>query len=201
MNYSIMNSSISWSTCPQFIFLSVGTSKFQNCFESCSINKHVHTPTHLHGHNLDLILTPDDSSVVSNAPRVSHTVNKGAAKWILDSYLLAKAVEHQFECIWCKEKSSHNQAMLQKQIACCNSVVNRDKSNCYRNLVRENTSDSKKLWQVLRSALHTVPETVLPSHDSQKSLANNFVLTFFSDKITKIRDSVFSTDYFTFPAP
>ena len=30
------------------------------------MNQHVHKPTHLHGHILDLILTPDDSSVVSN---------------------------------------------------------------------------------------------------------------------------------------
>ena len=40
--------------------------KFLNCLETCNINQLVHKPTHLHGHILDLILTPDDSSVVSN---------------------------------------------------------------------------------------------------------------------------------------
>ena len=39
---------------------------FLNCLESCNINQHVHKPTHLHGHILDLIHTSDDSSVVSN---------------------------------------------------------------------------------------------------------------------------------------
>ena len=43
-------------------------------------------------------------------------------------------------------------------------------------------------WQVLRSVLHSIPEKVLPSHDSLVSLANHFV-TFLSDKISKIRDS------------
>ena len=40
--------------------------KYLNCLETCNINQHVHKPTHLHGHILDLILTPDESSVVSN---------------------------------------------------------------------------------------------------------------------------------------
>ena len=40
--------------------------KFLNCLKSCNISQHVHKPTHLHGHILDLILTPDNPSVVSN---------------------------------------------------------------------------------------------------------------------------------------
>ena len=70
-------------------------------------------------------------------------------------------------------------------------------SNYYRNLISDNAHDSKKLWQVLRSVLHSVPEKVLPSHIG---LANSFV-TFFSDKISKIRDSFSNTDSFTLPAP
>ena len=60
--------------------------------------------------------------------------------------------------------------------------------------------DSKKLWQVLCSVLHSISEKVLPSHDSQIGLANSFV-TFFSDKISKIRNSFSNTDLFTLPAP
>ena len=57
----------------------------------------------------------------------------------------------------------------------CNSLVNKDKANYFRNLVRENANNSKKLWQVLRSALHSSPEAVLPSHESKKGLADRFV--------------------------
>ena len=45
---------------------SMESEKFMNYLETCNINQHVHNTAHLHGHILDLILTPDDSSVVSN---------------------------------------------------------------------------------------------------------------------------------------
>ena len=83
-----------------------------------------------------------------HAPEVSRTFIKGPAKWLSDSYLLAKAVRRQFARIWRKDKSPQNRARLQKQIAHCNSLVNKDKSNYYRSLVNENAQDSKKLWQV-----------------------------------------------------
>ena len=58
----------------------------------------------------------------------------------------------------------------------------------------------KKLWQVLRNALHSTSEAVLPSHESKKGLADRFV-TFFSDKITKIRNSFSLGDSFTLSRP
>ena len=51
-----------------------------------------------------------------------------------------------------------------------------------------------------RSALHSSPEAVLPSRESKKGLADQFV-TFFSDKIAKIRNSFSSSDSFTLPPP
>ena len=207
--------------------------KLLNCLETYNINQHVYKPTHLHGHILDLILTPDDSSVVTNvrvsdfisdhalvlsqldftnpsvpksktvtfqrfhkiemdsfrsdltncsfvkcpgntdsvlyeqytkdlndlldkhAPDVSHTFIKGPAKWLSDSYLLAKAVMHHFERIWHKDKSPQNQARLRKQIAHCNSLVTKDKSNYYINLVNENAKDSKNCGRSY--ILHYIP--------------------------------------------
>ena len=52
----------------------------------------------------------------------------------------------------------------------------------------------------MRSALHSSPEAVLPSHESKKGLADQFV-TFFSDKIAKIRNSFSSSDSLTLPPP
>ena len=40
--------------------------KFQNCLESCNITQNVETATHLHGHILDLVLTPTDASSFSD---------------------------------------------------------------------------------------------------------------------------------------
>ena len=135
-----------------------------------------------------------------HTPEVSRTFIKGPAKWRSVLYLLSKAVRRQFELIWRKDKTPENRARLWKQITRCNSLVNRDKSTYYRSLVKENAQDSKKLWQVLRSALHSECESVLPSHQSKECLANRFV-TCFSDKITKIRDSFSSSDSFSLSLP
>ena len=129
-----------------------------------------------------------------HAPTVTRTFTKGAAGWLSDTYLQAKAVRCQ------SVKSPLNRARLREQIARCNTLITRDKSNYFRNLISDNAHDSKKLWQILHSVLHSVPDKVLPSHASHIGLDNRFV-TFFSDKISKIRDSFTNTDSFTLPAP
>ena len=135
-----------------------------------------------------------------HASLVTRTFTKQATSWLSDTYRLAKTIRRQLERIWHKDKSAYNRARLRRQIARCNSLVNKDKANYFRNLVRENANDSKKLWQVLRSALHSSPEAILPSHESKKGLADRFV-TFFSDKIAKIRNSFSSSDSLTLPPP
>ena len=135
-----------------------------------------------------------------HAPLVIRTFTKQAAGWLSDSYQLAKAVRRQLERIWHKDKLAYNRARLCRQIARCNSLVNKDKANYLRNLVRENANDSKKLWQVICSALHSSPETVLPSHESKKGLADR-ISTFFSNKIAKVRNSFSFSDSFTLLPP
>ena len=133
-----------------------------------------------------------------HAPLVTCTLTKQTTGWLSDTYQLAKNIRRQLERIWRKDKSAYNRARLCRQVVLSNSLVNKDKANYFRNLVRENANDSKKLWQILRSALHSRPEAVLPSHESKKGLADRFV-TFFSDKIAKIRNSFSSSD--TLPPP
>ena len=73
------------------------------------------------------------------------------------------------------------------QTAWSNRLINRDKSEYYRNLISENSNDSRKLWQALRKALHTVPETTFPTHKCDKTLADRFA-SFFCEKIQKLQD-------------
>ena len=127
-----------------------------------------------------------------HAPLVTPTSTKQAT-WT------GKNIRRQLERIWCKDKSAYNRSRLRKQIARCNSLVNKDKASYFRRTFR-NANDSMKLWQALRSALHSGPEAVLPSHESKKGLADRFV-TFFSDKIAKIRNSFSSSDLFSLPLP
>ena len=100
------------------------------------------------------------------ASLVTQTFSTQATGLLSDTYRLTKTIRQQLEQIWHKDKSAYNRARLQRQIARCNSLVNKDTANNFRNLVRENANDSKKLWQVFRSALHSCPEAVLPSHES-----------------------------------
>ena len=90
------------------------------------------------------------------------------------SYKNAKSIRRQFERIWRKKKTPINRARLRKQIARCNSLANKDKATYFRALVKENGDDPKKLWQVLRSALHRIPDKLIPSNSSQKQLADQF---------------------------
>ena len=80
---------------------------------------------------------------------------------------------------------------LHRQIAWCNRLANKDKGSYYTHLITANSRDPKKLWQSLSKVLHRTSETVLPAHSSDKSLADMFA-SFFSNKISKIRDT-FST--------
>ena len=104
-----------------------------------------------------------------HAPEVTRCLAKEPAKWLSDPYKNAKSIRRQFECIWRKKKTPLNRARLRKQIARCNSLANKDKVTYYRALVNENGDDPKKLWQVLRSTLHHIPDKVLPSNSSQKN--------------------------------
>ena len=111
-----------------------------------------------------------------HAPEVTRCLAKEPAKWISDTYKNAKSIRRQFERIWRKKKTPLNRAKLRKQIARCNSLANKDKATYYRALVNENGDEPKKLWQVLRSALHRIPDKVLPSNSSQKNWLNSLPL-------------------------
>ena len=110
-----------------------------------------------HRNNASVLYEPYTSDLNDfldkHTPEVCRTFIKGPAKWLSDSYLLAKAVRRQFKCIWHKDQPD-KRSRLRKQIACCNSLVNKDNSTYYRNLVSENDQDSKKLFYVL----HCIPK-------------------------------------------
>ena len=223
-------------------------------------------PTHLHGHTLDLILSPSDHSIVQNvkvcdfisdhalvkcsidlpraptpskksvsyrqyhridmtafrsdlhevpfvkspaksvsklyqqyihdlsfvldkhAPLVSRIPKKQTAEWLSEAYRQAKAQRRQLERAWRKSKNSFTRSRLRQQIAKCNKIANKDKSDFYKKVVADNSHDSRRLWQELKKLLNRVPEVKLPAHHTEKSLADRFVL-FFDDKIKKIRES------------
>ena len=63
----------------------------------------------------------------------------------------------------------------------------------YSNMVRENEDNAKALWNSIKKVLHRSPKIVLPDHTTNNSLINTFG-RYFTDKITKLRSGLLSTD-------
>ena len=136
----------------------------------------------------DLHLTGVTQVLDKHAPIISRKAKQQSDEWLSDSYRMARSLRQQFERRWRKHKSELNRSRLRRQIAWCNRLANKDKGSYYTNLITANSRDPKKLWQSLRKVLHRTSETVLPAHSSDKSLADMFA-SFFSNKISKIRDT------------
>ena len=78
------------------------------------------------------------------------------------------------ERTWPRDKNPLNRSQLHCQIARCNALVNKDKSDYYSKLISDNSHDSQKLWHELHKTLNRVSDAILPSHKSEKSLTNQF---------------------------
>ena len=123
-----------------------------------------------------------------HAPLLSRMIKKDSTDWMSDDYRRAKSLRRQFERTWCRAKNPLNRSRLHRQIVRCNALVNKDKSDYYSKLISDNSHDSRKLWRELHKTLNKVSDAALPSHESKKSLADQFA-SFFSNKIKKIRDN------------
>ena len=120
-----------------------------------------------------------------HAPVKTKQLIKLAPSWLTDEYRTAKCMRRHYERSWRRDKSSVNCSRLRRQINRRNHILNRNKGHFYRDLVSDNCSDGKKLWQALNRILRRSNSTVLPFFVDEKSLANRFG-SFFIDKIKKI---------------
>ena len=111
-----------------------------------------------YAHNLGNVLD-------RHAPLVSRLTKKDSVDWLSDYYRCAKSLRCQYKRTWwC--------------IAWCNALVNKDKSDYYSKLISDNSHDSRKLWRALHKTLNKVSDVKLPSHKSEKSLADQFASFF-----------------------
>ena len=109
-----------------------------------------------------------------HAPLISRLTKKDSADSLSDDYRHAKSLRRQFERTWCRVKNPLNRSRLHCQIARSNALVNKDKSDYYSNLISNNIHDSRKLWRELHKTLNRFSDVTLPSHKSEKSLADQF---------------------------
>ena len=97
-----------------------------------------------------------------HAPLICGRIKKEPAGWLSDTYRKAKSVRRQFEHMWHKDRSQLSRSRLRKQIAQCNSIINRDKAEYYSTVMNDNSNDAKKLWQALWQVLYKGREITLP---------------------------------------
>ena len=103
-----------------------------------------------------------------HAPVKTKQLIKPAPSWITDEHRTANNMRRQYECVWRRDKSPENCSSLLQQINRCNHILNKNKGRFYHDLVSENCSDGKKLWQALNRILSWSNTTVL-SFDDEKS--------------------------------
>ena len=79
-----------------------------------------------------------------HAPLISRLTKKDSADWMSDDYRRTKFLRRQFERTWRRAKNALNRSWLRSQIARCNALVNKDKSDYYSKLISDNSHDCRK---------------------------------------------------------
>jgi len=62
------------------------TIKFNSTLQSCGMRQHVNEPTHVAGHTLDVLITRDTDSIVSNISVSDPGISDGSGKTSRDHY-------------------------------------------------------------------------------------------------------------------
>ena len=169
--------------------------------------------------NSDLIQNPDTNSATSlytqyhatmstlldkHAPLKSCKVAANARPvndWITDEILLSKRKKMQLERIWRRNRTDSKRSRLNAQVHLCNRLMSKAKQNCYTNVVSENITNPRKLWDKMKYILHKKND-IVPDSSCNIKLAS-FFKDFFIRKIAKIRDTLLSakTDSNIHPEP
>ena len=77
------------------------------------------------------------------------------------------------------------------QVHLCNRLMSKAKTNNFTNLVSENMTNPRKLWDKMKHILHKKKNNILPDSSCNTKLASSFNDVFIS-KIAKIRDTLLS---------
>ena len=120
---------------------------------------------------------------------VKKVVLRPHAPWYTEHIRQAKVERRKAERKWCKDKSTINRQILKNVQRHYDELCDGAKTRYYNDKVNAAGNKSKELFQVAKSLLHKQKSTSLPSHITEKDLANKFG-QFFSNKISKIRNDL-----------
>ena len=111
------------------------------------------------------------------------------APWYDEHTKQAKLEKRRAERKWLKDKSPANKANLKSKQKHLRKLCSEAKRKYYNGRVLGAENNSKELFKVANSLLNKPKSTSLPSHTTEKDLANKFG-HFFNNKIANIRDGL-----------
>lgn len=123
-----------------------------------------------------------------------------SSDWYTEEIREAKQERRRLERHWKASGLTIDKLIFSDQ---CNQVIrliNETKESYYNNIISENASNQKVLNKIVEKLLNKKSETPLPIHSSLRELAERFV-EYFSDKILKIREDIFTQRAHTPPVP
>ena len=134
--------------------------------------------------------------VDEHAPLVTRqVVIRPDTSWYTREIGNEKRKRRQLERRWRRTGSNIDRQCFQVQRSKVNALIIQAKCAEYRERIASATS-TKELFKITNNLLHKKKVSVLPSHESTKGLADKFI-QYFSDKITAIRDSLYSDKHDT----
>ena len=108
------------------------------------------------------------------------------APWYNSSIREAKQARRKAERRYCKDKTTINKDMFKDSQREINRLCTEAKTEHLSRKVSENEKDPKALFNITKQMLAKGKDNTLPSHGSEKDLANKSA-TFFDTKIATIR--------------
>jgi hypothetical protein len=137
-------------------------------------------------------LIPEKTKIVTDRP---------SQPWFNKDISDARQRRSQLERAWRHSKLPSDLKRFRKQCRYARKLVNNSKSEYFSNLINENLTSPKALWQSLNKLLNRNKLSVFPHLNSPRELADKFI-QFFADKIAGIRQkftSSYEEDDLSFP--
>ena len=114
--------------------------------------------------------------------------------WITEDILRSKRTRRRLERTWRRTRSVWDRRRLSAHVHQCNRLISNSKKGWYSKIIQENQNNPKKLWSSINRILHRNNPSPLPDCSNISDLANSFG-TFFTEKNSKIRTALNSSDY------
>jgi len=128
--------------------------------------------------------------VQKHAPIKSRvTTTRPCADWFTAEVQTEKKKKRKYERRYRRTRTLEDARLFKEQSDYYYHLLVTTRQKFYQEKIKTCGNDQKAMYSILSKLLHRSSPTLLPAHDDLPTLANSFAI-FFTEKITKIRDSL-----------